>query len=520
MSEKQTSLLRFFGKGQYHFKSLDVEDEGPTTSKKRKASFNRQYNESYLKYGFISTSDSAVPCPLCLICNSKLSNEAMKPLKLLRHMKTKHPELKDKPLEFFERRKRDYEGEKRSLKTALSTNSDVLRASYLVSYRIVKTKEPFTIGEELILPACTDICREVLGESAAKKIAQVPLSARTVARRIEDMAEDIETQLLEQIVKSPWFAIQCDESTDIENKAVLPVFVRYLYEEDIHEDILCALLLPKNTTASELFKSLNEYFSEKLNWSFCIGVCTNGAAAMIGRLSGLTVRIKEVAPECHCVIHREMLASRKLSPELHSVFGDVVKMINLIKAHALNTRLFEQICEDMDAEHKCLLLHTEVGWLSRGKSLNRVFELREPLQRFLVEKKSDLANKFSDEKWVLKLAYLCDIFNLLNELNLSLQGKMTTVFKLADKVAAFKDKLKSWEQRVNKRVFDMFQTLAETLKGSEPEQEFFDLVTSHLRVLLQEFKRYFPSAKTLRAQKKWIRNLFIFKPGGSNLPVR
>ena len=337
------------------------------------------------------------------------------------------------------------------------------------------------------------------------------------------MAKDIETQLLEQIVKSPWFAIQCDESTDIESKTVLLVFVRYLHEEDIHEDILCALLLPKNTTASELFKSLNEYFSEKLNWSFCIGVCTDGAAAMIGRLSGLTVRIKEVAPECevtHCVIHRKMLASRKLSPELHSVFGDVVKMINFIKAHALNTRLFEQICEDMDAEHKCLLLHTEVRWLSRGKSLNRVFELREPLQRFLLEKNSDLANKFSDEKWVLKLAYLCDIFNLLNELNLSLQGKMKTVFKLADKVAAFKDKLKSWEQQVNKRVFDMFQTLAETLKGSEPEQEFFDLVTSHLRVLLQEFKGYFPSAKDPQAAKKWIRNPFIFKPGGSNLPVR
>ena len=309
---------------------------------------------------------------------------------------------------------------------------------------MLRLRIPFTIREELILPACTDICREVLGESAAKKIAQVPLSARTVARRIEDMAEDIETQLLEQIVKLPWFAIQC-----IENKAVLLVFVRYLHEEDIHEDILCALLLPKNITASELFKSLNEYFSEKLNWSFCIGVCTNGAAAMIGRLSGLTVRIKEVAPECeatHCVIHRKMQASRKLLPELHSVFGDVVKMINLIKAYALNTRLFEQICEDMDAEHKCLLLHTEVRWLSRGKSLNRVFELREPLQRFLLEKNSDLAYKFSDEKWVLKLAYLCDIFNLLNELNLSLQGKMTTVFKLADKVAAFKDKLKSWEQ--------------------------------------------------------------------------
>ena len=71
------------------------------------------------------------------------------------------------------------------------------RLPYLVSNRIARTKKPFTIREELILPACTDICREVLGESAAKKIAQVPLSARTVARRIEDMAKDIKTQLLD-----------------------------------------------------------------------------------------------------------------------------------------------------------------------------------------------------------------------------------------------------------------------------------------------------------------------------------
>ncbi|KAI4826088.1 hypothetical protein KUCAC02_021738 [Chaenocephalus aceratus] len=73
---------------------------------------------------------------------------------------------------------------------------------------------------------------------------------------------------------------------------------------------------------------------------------------MTGRLSGLTTRIEEVAPECestHCVIHREMLASRKMPPELNSVLNDVVKVINHIKAHALNSRLFEQLCEEMDA---------------------------------------------------------------------------------------------------------------------------------------------------------------------------
>ena len=100
--------------------------------------------------------------------------------------------------------------------------------------------------------------------------------------------------------------------------------------------------------------------------------------------------------------------------------------------------LFSQLSEEMDTENTCLPFYMEVIWLSTGRSLARVFELLELVQRFLLEKQSPLAACFSDTKWVAKLAYLCDIFNLLNKLNLSLQGRMTTVFKSADKVAAFK----------------------------------------------------------------------------------
>ena len=140
------------------------------------------------------------------------------------------------------------------------------------------------------------------------------------------------------------------------------VFVQYIFQENVHEDMLCALLLPANTTAAELFKSLNGYLSGKLNWSFCVSVYMDGAAAMTGWLSGFTTRVKEVASECestHCVICREMLASRKMSPELNNVLQDVIKIINHIKVHALNSCLFAQLCEEMDAEHTRLLLYTE-----------------------------------------------------------------------------------------------------------------------------------------------------------------
>ena len=53
---------------------------------------------------------------------------------------------------------------------------------------------------------------------------------------------------------------------------------------------------------------------------------------------------------------------------------------------------------------------------------------------------------------------------------------MRTVFKLADKVAAFKAKLDLWGQRVNRGIFDMFQTFVGILEETEPEPSFTQLV--------------------------------------------
>ena len=129
--------------------------------------------------------------------------------------------------------------------------------------------------------------------------------------------------------------------------------------------MLCAPLFPASTIAAELFKALNDYISGKLNWPFCVGICTDRAAAVTGQLSGFTTRVKEVTSECestHCVIHIEMLASRKMSPEFNSVLQDVIKIINHIEVHALNSRLFMQLCEEMDPEHTHLIHRSEMAF--------------------------------------------------------------------------------------------------------------------------------------------------------------
>jgi len=48
------------------------------------------------------------------------------------------------------------------------------------------------------------------------------------------------------------------------------------------------------------------------------------------------------------------------------------------------------------------------------------------------------ANKFSDGEFLIKLAYLCDIFEKLNALNISLQRKNIHLLKSMEKMSAFK----------------------------------------------------------------------------------
>jgi len=66
-----------------------------------------------------------------------------------------------------------------------------------------------------------------------------------------------------------------------------------------------------------------------------------------------------------------------MNEDLAYVFSTCVKIVNFIKARPLNHCLFENMCCEMEAEHKHLLLDTEVRWLSRGRVVQRVYEMRE-----------------------------------------------------------------------------------------------------------------------------------------------
>ena len=111
-----------------------------------------------------------------------------------------------------------------------------------------------------------------------------------------------------------------------------------------------------------------------------VSVCTHGDAAMVGRIKGFVSRVREKNPDVvvtHCFLRREALVVKTLPTELASVLDNVVSMVIYNKTRPLKSRLFAILREEMGAEHKVLVLHTEVRWLSRGKVLAQVYELRE-----------------------------------------------------------------------------------------------------------------------------------------------
>lgn len=75
-----------------------IDKQGEKTGKTRK------YDLEYLQMGFRFTKEESESKPLCIICHEILTNSNSKLSLLRRHLETRHPDYKDKPIEYFKRK--------------------------------------------------------------------------------------------------------------------------------------------------------------------------------------------------------------------------------------------------------------------------------------------------------------------------------------------------------------------------------------------------------------------------------
>ena len=125
MSEKnQMNILDFFSKTKDKITNknsntsvnseLINESEHPQSSsgdfrknvqsggEKKKRKISRKYDSSYVKFGFSQEPNNELdPRSLFSACCASLFNDVMKPSKRERRLRSKHPDLAKKPLEYF-----------------------------------------------------------------------------------------------------------------------------------------------------------------------------------------------------------------------------------------------------------------------------------------------------------------------------------------------------------------------------------------------------------------------------------
>ncbi|XP_067120061.1 zinc finger BED domain-containing protein 5-like [Centruroides vittatus] len=152
------------------------------------------------------------------------------------------------------------------------------------------------------------------------------------------------------------------------------------------------------------------------------------------------------------------------------------------------------MCEDMGAEYTSLLYYCHSRWLSRGGVLSRTFQLRQEIYAFLEEEKHEYAKHFVETDFLIKLAYLCDIFEKLNSLNLSLQGRNMHILKQTEKISAFRKKLQLWKIKINKEcISDCFPLLHQFVTSNETNLScnIKSIFVDHLSELIKKFEKYF-----------------------------
>ena len=93
----------------------------------------------------------------------------------------------------------------------------------------------------------------MIGKNYVRNIESVPLSNSTISRRMSDMAEYCQKEVIKRVKQSPTFSLQMDESTDIAGLAVLIVFVRYIYNCKTEEDLLFCKPLETHTKGADIF---------------------------------------------------------------------------------------------------------------------------------------------------------------------------------------------------------------------------------------------------------------------------
>ena len=114
------------------------------------------------------------------------------------------------------------------------------------------------------------------GDKVTEEMKGISLSADTICRRISEMSQDIECQPIDRDKRGK-YALQLDEYTDKSGLAQLMVFVRYIANGKLEEELLMCVTLSGTCTGEDVFSAVDtRLHNYGLSWECCISISLMG----------------------------------------------------------------------------------------------------------------------------------------------------------------------------------------------------------------------------------------------------
>ena len=189
-------------------------------------------------------------------------------------------------------------------------------SSYKSAECIAQHGKPFTDGvfiKEAFL-SCADVLFNDLPNKSTiiLRIQDMPVSVRTIERRITDTAKDVNKQQTIALKVASVFSTALDESIDINDNPRLAVVPRYSCDNEMHEELYCLKRMYSTTTGNHTFDTFTQHFRERgIDMMKIFSVTTDGAPAMIGQHRGFVnlreQNIRHPVMKLHCIVHQKKL---------------------------------------------------------------------------------------------------------------------------------------------------------------------------------------------------------------------
>lgn len=342
----------------------------------------------------------------------------------------------------------------------------------------------------------------------AEKFESVQLSHQTIQRRVVAMGEQVENSMLSLVKKSSYFSLCLDESTDQSDVSQLLIFVRTTFEDfTSKEELFDICPLYGTTKGKDVYEALKKTVDRIGGFNKCSAIATDGAPSMTGKKTGLVGLLREngvTCPTIHCIIHQGALCGKSVKQD--QVFQTVIKIINMIRGgnRSLLHRQLRQFLVDTEAEYGDLLMYNHVRWLSAGKCMERFFAIRKEIPPFLNKYVSsdttELEEKFQDPEFLRQLAFITDLTNHLNSLNLSLQGRNQTVSDLVGIINGFRNKLNVFKHALEKNNLTHFPSCLKLAEEPNSEKNIdFSCCSSQIQQVINEFNTRFKDIESLKS---------------------